>query len=636
MPQGLHNFLAGYVRYATHLAAYVLLDREPVPGLSRAAADTRWTSRSPSPEPQSAGRRRCDCCSRIPALVLAPVRGLHGAGAPHRPGRLRRRPSCFGGRRRRRRLRVPRLVRSARARPDAAGSARPRRATALGLRRQAYAYFLLLTDRYPNSDPDAIGPEWSLPPHPVQLELSDDGRRSRLTVFFRLLLALPHFVWLALWTVAAFLAAIVERHRRARARPLRRVAAPLPRRLRPLHGARGRVRHPGREPVPRLRRRARAIPVDIAIGPPARQNRWVTLFRGFLVIPALVVSSAVSGVLVLGRPCLGWFASLVTGRMPTGLRNVGALPSATSRRRTRTGSSSPTTTRTRARRFARPRSPSRRLASRSRSGSGRQSDARGARLTPPRPRRSSSACSGRSPPGRSGRASSRANLVLGHVRLAGVPQETSSGPTATSASSGSNSWSRSSSSSACSLLYAKYGITLRQGVGGGPHRHGNASRDDRARARLDLAGARSAWRRSGGTAATTRPTAATSRRSSQLVRARRRVPVHLSRARRRDGAGRKVPSQLVARSRTVLRRARLPVRLRLSVPRPPPSRCAVPTWSRPGAHTQRSRGSTRCRSASRTSRLHERAERLRRRLSGRARGSSSGTRSSTAASPTTR
>src|SRR6185503_17178433 len=39
---------------------------------------------------------------------------------------------------------------------------------------------------------------------------SDDLRRSRLTVFFRLLLTLPHLVWLALWAVAAILAGFVN------------------------------------------------------------------------------------------------------------------------------------------------------------------------------------------------------------------------------------------------------------------------------------------------------------------------------------------------------------------------------------------------------------------------------------------
>ena len=39
---------------------------------------------------------------------------------------------------------------------------------------------------------------------------ADDLRRSRLTVFFRLLLALPHIVWLLLWGIVAFFAVIAN------------------------------------------------------------------------------------------------------------------------------------------------------------------------------------------------------------------------------------------------------------------------------------------------------------------------------------------------------------------------------------------------------------------------------------------
>ena len=39
--------------------------------------------------------------------------------------------------------------------------------------------------------------------HPIRLVVTDDLRRNRLTVFFRLLLAIPLFVWLALWGIVA-------------------------------------------------------------------------------------------------------------------------------------------------------------------------------------------------------------------------------------------------------------------------------------------------------------------------------------------------------------------------------------------------------------------------------------------------
>ena len=39
--------------------------------------------------------------------------------------------------------------------------------------------------------------------HPIRLVVEDDLRRSRLTVFFRLLLAIPHLIWLGLWSSIA-------------------------------------------------------------------------------------------------------------------------------------------------------------------------------------------------------------------------------------------------------------------------------------------------------------------------------------------------------------------------------------------------------------------------------------------------
>ena len=44
--------------------------------------------------------------------------------------------------------------------------------------------------------------------HPVRLVAGDDLQRSRLTVFFRLLLAIPHAIWFLLWSIVALLAAI--------------------------------------------------------------------------------------------------------------------------------------------------------------------------------------------------------------------------------------------------------------------------------------------------------------------------------------------------------------------------------------------------------------------------------------------
>src|SRR4051794_24035278 len=45
--------------------------------------------------------------------------------------------------------------------------------------------------------------------HPIHLTITDDLQRNRLTVFFRLILAIPHVIVLALWGIAFYLVAIV-------------------------------------------------------------------------------------------------------------------------------------------------------------------------------------------------------------------------------------------------------------------------------------------------------------------------------------------------------------------------------------------------------------------------------------------
>ena len=64
-------------------------------------------------------------------------------------------------------------------------------------------------------------------------------------------------------------------------------------------------------------------PVEVEIDPPERQNRWKTLFRLFLALPAFLISGTLSWVLFLVA-IFGWFVGLFLGRMPLGLRNLGA------------------------------------------------------------------------------------------------------------------------------------------------------------------------------------------------------------------------------------------------------------------------------------------------------------------------
>src|SRR6266478_339651 len=45
--------------------------------------------------------------------------------------------------------------------------------------------------------------------HPIGLIVTDDLRRSRLTVFFRLLLVIPHVIWLEIWGIAVAIVVLI-------------------------------------------------------------------------------------------------------------------------------------------------------------------------------------------------------------------------------------------------------------------------------------------------------------------------------------------------------------------------------------------------------------------------------------------
>ena len=158
--------------------------------------------------------------------------------------------------------------------------------------------------------------------HPIRLVVTDDLERSRLTVFFRWFLVIPHALWLALWGVAAFVAVCV-----AWLVALVSGAVPLG-----LHNfMAGYLRYSTHvnayqyllaNPFPGFSGRAGSYPVDLEIDPPTPQGRLGVCFRVILAIPAGILSGVLSyvvGVIAF----LGWFVCLFLGRMPEGMRNLG-------------------------------------------------------------------------------------------------------------------------------------------------------------------------------------------------------------------------------------------------------------------------------------------------------------------------
>jgi hypothetical protein len=311
-PEGLHNFLARYIRYAIHVGAYLFLVADPYPDFGGSPGYPVDVEIAPS-RPQNRWTVGFRLILAVPALLFASVlttSGRWGGGYNFSFGLLGIVAflgwfACLA------RSRMPRGLR------DAA-------AYALAYSAQLDAYLFLLTDRYPDSDPLGALDDVPLREDPIRLQADEDLRRSRVTVFFRLLLAIPHLIWLFLWGIAAFFAVIanwfatlfsgrspaaLHRFLSAYLRYQTHVYAYL------LLTA---------EPFPGFTGEQGSYPVDLSIESPREQNRWTVGFRIVLALPAALIASAYSNVAIVAA-FLGWFAALATGEMPRGLRSAQTL-----------------------------------------------------------------------------------------------------------------------------------------------------------------------------------------------------------------------------------------------------------------------------------------------------------------------
>jgi hypothetical protein len=189
---------------------------------------------------------------------------------------------------------------------------------------QTTAYTLLVTERYPDADPFVEPAPASAPYHPVRITADDEMERSRLTVFFRLLLALPHLVWLTLWGILTLLLAIFSWFAALFTTQIPEGVHNLQTRYLRYYTHVGAYLWLTTNPFPGFAGVEGSYPVDLQVDPRQPQNRWKTGFRVFLAVPALLVSSALSGTLFVAA-LLGWFAALFTGRMPRNLRQSQVL-----------------------------------------------------------------------------------------------------------------------------------------------------------------------------------------------------------------------------------------------------------------------------------------------------------------------
>jgi hypothetical protein len=157
----------------------------------------------------------------------------------------------------------------------------------------------------------------------VRVEVGEPLRRRRLTVLFRILLVIPQYVVLSIWTMLAapavaiaWLALLIEG----------RLPSFLHRFLGSFLRYQGQVAawfdllstgypdplHTGQHPF------------RIELPDRLRQPRLVTFFRLLLALPALVLASVFNVVLALAAVA-AWFVALVLGRTTAGLQELGTF-----------------------------------------------------------------------------------------------------------------------------------------------------------------------------------------------------------------------------------------------------------------------------------------------------------------------
>jgi hypothetical protein len=312
-PKGIHDFLAGYIRYTTQLEAYLFLAANPYPPFWPVGeTDYPVTLEIDPPARQSRWKTFFRLFLAIPAILISASSLAGGArfggytvGIAFTIAFFAWWVALFLGR-------VPRGFRDLLA-------------FCVGYSAQLGAYLFLVTDRYPYSGPNRfVPPREEEDPHPVRMSVTDDLRRSRLLTFFRLPISVPHIVWLILWTVIAAVAAVLNWL----------CALVIGRSPRPFHRFLARyVRYSTHlwaflfligNPFPGFTGKPGSYPIEVNLPEPGEpQRRLVTLFRGLLALPAIMVAGGLYGALfTVGF--LAWFVALFLGRMPDGMRNLGA------------------------------------------------------------------------------------------------------------------------------------------------------------------------------------------------------------------------------------------------------------------------------------------------------------------------
>jgi hypothetical protein len=155
--------------------------------------------------------------------------------------------------------------------------------------------------------------------HPVQYEAVYEAERNRLTTFFRLILAIPHFILVALWGIPAYLVTIIAWFAII-------ITGSYPQglwdfaaryfvytgRVNGYYGLLTDVYPPFGS--------GGDYPVQVSVQRSDRQSRLKTFLRYILIIPAAIGTYLLT-IAQNAVTFLAWLVIIFTGRMPVPLQN---------------------------------------------------------------------------------------------------------------------------------------------------------------------------------------------------------------------------------------------------------------------------------------------------------------------------
>ena len=155
--------------------------------------------------------------------------------------------------------------------------------------------------------------------HPIQVDVDYVERRSRLTTFFRLILAIPHIIFVYLYGLIAFIVAVIAWFAIV-------ITGRYPQGMWNLVASY--LRYAARtygyillvtDPFPPFSGDGDYL-LNTTLERPERQARLKTLFRGILIIPAWIVVTLL-GYAIYAIAGLLWLWIVFMGRSPRGLHN---------------------------------------------------------------------------------------------------------------------------------------------------------------------------------------------------------------------------------------------------------------------------------------------------------------------------